>query len=153
MRRIARWRPVLFVEEPASGEAEPRLEVTDVAPNVPVARATLPEGGGAFRARSRDALCALIADEMARRRWSAFAAWLYTPMAVDLARLLQPCAIVYDCMDELSAFKDAPAEMLSRERELLACADVVITGGPSLFAAKRDRHSRVHCFPNSVDVA
>jgi UDP-galactopyranose mutase len=56
-------------------------------------------------------------------------------------------------MDELSAFKAAPAGMLSQESELFACADVVMTAGPSLFAAKRDRHPRVHCFPSSVDAA
>src|SRR5438477_12041887 len=90
MSRLARWRPVLFVEEPLSTSGEPSLEVTSVAPNVHVARATLPEGGGAFRARGRDTLHELIAAELARRRWSAVAAWLYTPMATDLAQGLAP---------------------------------------------------------------
>jgi UDP-galactopyranose mutase len=90
---------------------------------------------------------------MARRRWNAFAAWLYTPMAVDLVQELGPRAIVYDCMDELSAFKDAPGDMAAHERELFRCADAVMTGGPSLFAAKKDLHPNVHCFPSSVDVA
>src|SRR5205807_3988698 len=40
-----------------------------------------------------------------------------------------------------------------REAELLRCADVVFTGGPSLFRAKKDRHFNVHCFPSSVDMA
>jgi UDP-galactopyranose mutase len=55
-------------------------------------------------------------------------------------------------MDELSAFRGAPSEMRSREEELLRKADVVFTGGRSLYEAKRDRHPNVHLFPSSVDL-
>jgi glycosyltransferase involved in cell wall biosynthesis len=78
-------------------------------------------------------------------------AWLYTPLALPLARLLNPELIVYDCMDELSAFLGAPAELAMREAEVLACADLVFTGGKSLYRAKRELHPDVHCFPSSVD--
>ncbi|WP_375393414.1 UDP-galactopyranose mutase [uncultured Sphingomonas sp.] len=54
-------------------------------------------------------------------------------------------------MDELSAFKNAPPELLARERALLEQADIVFTGGTSLYEAKRDRHSNVHAFPSSID--
>src|SRR5262249_49022444 len=57
----------------------------------------------------------------------------------------------YDCMDELSAFLHAPPELLDREVALLRLADLVFTGGPSLYRAKKDRHPHVHCFPSSVD--
>jgi UDP-galactopyranose mutase len=80
-------------------------------------------------------------------------AWLYTPMAFPLANAMHPEAIVYDCMDELSAFANAPRELLKREKELLEAADLVFTGGPSLYRAKKDRHPAVHCFPSSVDLA
>jgi glycosyltransferase involved in cell wall biosynthesis len=80
-------------------------------------------------------------------------AWLYTPLALPLAQTLGPAAIVYDCMDELSLFHGAPPELLSREADLLECADVMFTGGPSLFRAKQARHQNVHCFPSSVDAA
>ncbi len=50
-------------------------------------------------------------------------------------------------MDELSAFLNAPPELLEREAHLLKFADVVFTGGPSLYRAKKDRHPNVHCFP------
>ena len=30
--------------------------------------------------------------------------WYYTPMALPFTRHLAPRAVVYDCMDELSAF-------------------------------------------------
>jgi glycosyltransferase involved in cell wall biosynthesis len=79
--------------------------------------------------------------------------WFYTPMALRFARDL-PCDLcVYDCMDELSAFRFAPPDIRALEDELLAAADLVFTGGRSLYEAKRARHRDVHCFPSSVDVA
>jgi UDP-galactopyranose mutase len=80
-------------------------------------------------------------------------AWLYTPMALPLARALAPDCYVYDCMDELASFLGAPPELAQREAELLACADVVFTGGPSLYHAKRAKHPAVRCLPSSVDAA
>ena len=78
--------------------------------------------------------------------------WFYTPMAMRFARNL-PCDLrVYDCMDELSAFRFAPADLGALEQELLSNADLVFTGGESLFAAKNQRHPDVHCFASSVDV-
>ena len=78
--------------------------------------------------------------------------WYYTPMATEFTRRLNPRAVVYDCMDELSAFAGAPAAMQLREQELLAKADVVFTGGQTLFESKRHSHPNVHAFPSSVDV-
>ncbi len=36
--------------------------------------------------------------------------------------------------------------------KLLQRADLVLTGGAQLYAAKRSGHPNVHCFPSSVDV-
>jgi UDP-galactopyranose mutase len=95
----------------------------------------------------------MVRDVLAQEGVTDYAVWLYTPMALPLAKSLTPApaAVIYECMDELSAFRDAPQELLQRERELLEWADVVFTGGPSLYAAKKDRHPNVHCFPSSVD--
>jgi glycosyltransferase involved in cell wall biosynthesis len=79
--------------------------------------------------------------------------WFYTPMAMDFASHLEPLATVFDCMDELSAFKFAPPELIENERKLLEKADVVFTGGQSLYEAKRDKHAKVFAFPSSIDVA
>jgi UDP-galactopyranose mutase len=54
-------------------------------------------------------------------------------------------------MDELSAFRGAPPSLLGLEVELLERADIVFTGGASLYEAKRNRHDNVHCFPSSID--
>ena len=73
-------------------------------------------------------------------------------MALSFTRHLEPLAVVYDCMDELSAFKNAPASLKRRETELLAQADLVFTGGHSLYEAKCHLHANVHAFPSSIDV-
>ncbi len=74
-------------------------------------------------------------------------------MAMPLLAALEPEAVVYDCMDELSAFLHSPPDLLEQEQALFERADLVFAGGPSLFDAKRRFHRNVHCFPSSVDVA
>jgi glycosyltransferase involved in cell wall biosynthesis len=82
---------------------------------------------------------------------SSFAAWYYTPMALKFSDHLKPDVIVYDCMDELSAFQGAPPELIEQEKVLFAMADVVFAGGASLYEAKREQHENVHLFPSSID--
>ena len=77
--------------------------------------------------------------------------WFYTPLGLAATTGMRPLAIVYDCMDELSAFLNAPAELIESEQELLRKADLVFTGGPSLYRSKKNCHPRVYCFPSSVD--
>jgi UDP-galactopyranose mutase len=89
---------------------------------------------------------------MLLRDSAGYLLWYYTPMALDFTRQLDPVAVVYDCMDELSAFRGAPPDLVQRETELMQAADVVFTGGHSLFEAKRDHHTNIHAFPSSVDV-
>jgi len=152
MTRLAERREVLFVEEPITNTAIAGLEVMRVAPRIRVIQPHLPVGGPGFGPRQQRILQSHLLRFLDREGWDQFAAWLYTPMAVPLARALNPGAIVYDCMDELSQFPDAPPELAERERELFDCADVVFTGGPDLYRAKQRLHPYVHCFPSSVDV-
>lgn len=77
--------------------------------------------------------------------------WYYTPMALDWATCAQPSLVVFDCMDELSAFKNAPTALKKKEAALLEKADLVFTGGISLYEAKRARHEAVYLFPSSID--
>ena len=72
-------------------------------------------------------------------------------MALPLLAELKPRAVIYDCMDELSAFKGAPRQIVQRESALMKRAQLVLTGGPSLYEAKRALHDNVHCFPGAVD--
>lgn len=77
--------------------------------------------------------------------------WYYTPMALLFSDHHQPKMILYDCMDELSAFKFAPPELISLEKKLLATADLVFTGGNSLYEAKKNQHANIYLFPSSID--
>lgn len=77
--------------------------------------------------------------------------WYYTPMALAITDQFNPMVIVYDCMDELSAFKFAPQALKDRENELFGKADLVFTGGYSLYEAKKHKHPDVHAFPSSID--
>jgi UDP-galactopyranose mutase len=76
---------------------------------------------------------------------------MYTPMALSLTAMCALEVVIFDCMDELSAFDFAPPQCVERERQLLAWADVVFTGGPSHYRAKQHRHPDMHLFPASVD--
>ncbi len=151
LTRCAQERRVLFVEEPihdASGP--PRMELLREN-HVGVAVPHLPPGMSgetAIEAQRR-----LLDEVIEHLRLHSFVLWYYTPMALAFTDHLRPRAIVYDCMDELSAFAGAPPALRARERELLARADVVFTGGQSLYEAKRHDHHNVHAFPSSVDVA
>lgn len=153
MTRVGRERPVLFVEEPVTRPGvRPSLEVETVSAGVRVARPSLPMNGTPFGDSQQRALHELLQEQMDRDRWTEHVAWLFTPMAVRVAKSLHPHVIVYDCMDPLAAFQDAPPEMAERERELLAAADVVMTGGHGLYRDKCDHHSFVRCYPSSVEV-
>lgn len=95
----------------------------------------------------------LIDDLLAPHAGRRMVHWYYTPMAMGFAGHLEADLCVYDCMDELSGFRGAPATLLERERRLFERADLVFTGGQSLYEAKRDRHHSVHAFPSSIDRA
>ena len=73
--------------------------------------------------------------------------WYYTPMALAFSISSSPALVVYDCMDELSAFDGAPPEHARRGAELLAARDLVFTGGHSLYEAKRRQASQRARFP------
>lgn len=151
LSRAARDRRVFFVEEPIFDAVEPRLEVMDRNGGIRVAVPHLPEG---LSPDTADALQrALLGDLFARFAIGEHVLWFYTPMAMAFSRHLRPAAVVYDCMDELSAFRGASPVMRGREAELLARADLVFTGGQSLYEAKRDKHPHVYSFPSSVETA
>jgi hypothetical protein len=154
LSRLAAQRPVYFVEEPEHHpQGPPRWERNSPHPNVEVLRPRTPVAAQGFHPEQLPVLEPLIAELARELDGSTVVAWLYTPLALPLAQALGPTVIVYDCMDELSLFLGAPPELLSREAALLECADLMFTGGPSLYRAKQPRHPNVHCFPSSVDAA
>jgi UDP-galactopyranose mutase len=78
--------------------------------------------------------------------------WYYTPMSLLFSEHLQPALTIYDCMDELSAFKFADPKLKEAEQLLFQKADLVFTGGNSLYEAKKQQHANVHAFPSSIDM-
>jgi len=154
LSRLAATRPVFFVEEPEfDPDGHPRWERTSPHSNVVVLKPRTPVQVPGFHADQLPLLEPLIAQLAQELEGRTIVTWLYTPMALPLAEALAPAVVVYDCMDELALFLGAPTELLSREAALIECADVMFTGGPSLFRAKQTRHSNVHCFSSSVDAA
>ncbi|MGH7509153.1 MAG: glycosyltransferase family 1 protein [Gemmatimonadales bacterium] len=154
LSRLAARHRVLFLEEPELDTAgPPRWERSSPQPNLQIYRPRTPVQAPGFHRDQLPALARLMAELRNDIGNADHLAWLYTPMALPLARMLEPRATLYDCMDELSLFLGAPAELLAREAELLEYADIMFTGGPSLYRAKKARHPNVHCFPSSVDAA
>ena len=150
LSRWARERRVFFFEEPVAA-AEIGLDFQETAEGVTVIVPRVPEGLDVAEA---DAVQQTLLDEaFVQRDIDRYVLWVYTPMAACFAKHLRPLATVYDCMDELSGFAGAPKELVERERRLLQRADVVFTGGRSLYEAKRSLHPNVHSFPSSVDAA
>jgi len=154
LSRLAAIRPVFFIEEPEFDPTGPvRWERSTPCANVVVLHPRTPIQAPGFSPEQLTALEPLIQKLAGELQDSRLVAWLYTPLALPLAEGLGPELMVYDCMDELSLFLGAPPELLIREAALLECADVMFTGGPSLYRAKQNRHPNVHCFPSSVDAA
>lgn len=149
MTRAAASYEVVFVEEPVEEDgATPRLDRFDRGA-VRVLRPVLPRG--LSPEVSVAAQRALLETVLAPRAGRSLLLWFYSPMFVALAGQVAADAVVYDCMDELSAFRGAPPAMVEMERRLLARADLVFTGGRSLYEAKRGKHPSVHCLPSSID--
>jgi glycosyltransferase involved in cell wall biosynthesis len=154
MCRFAHEMNVIYWEEPV--EIGPRetayLEVREArdAANVRIVVPHLPQG---MPEDAREAALKRLLDAHVASIRGPLIAWYYTPMMLPFSKHLTPDVTVYDAMDELSKFKFAPEHLLDYEQELIDRADLVFTGGSSLYEAKKDRHPNVHCFPSSVDRA
>lgn len=151
LSRAARDQRVFFLEEPIFDAEVPRLEISKRDGELYIAVPHLPQGGNDVSVNAM--LRELTDDLLLQEQIKDYVLWYYTPMALAFTRHLQPLAVVYDCMDELSAFKGAPPAMQEREAELFGLAGVVFTGGQSLYEVKCRQHSNVHAFPSSVEVA
>jgi len=151
MSRFARTRRVVYWEEPelASGEYEPSLGVRTCAETgVIVVTPSLPES---LAPADRNGVLRCLLDGFLAGERGPFIRWYYTPMMLPISRQVEAACTVYDCMDELANFRFAPPELTTLEAELFEAADVVFTGGYSLYEAKKDRHANIHPFPSSVD--
>jgi glycosyltransferase involved in cell wall biosynthesis len=152
MSRLAVHHRVFFFEEPLldadDGEMwlatsqDPSSGVYIVVPHVPRYFDELQR----WQAQAR-----LLSELVNKHHIDDYVSWYYSPMALTFSDHLEPEFTVYDCMDELSAFLFAPPALKKYERVLLAKADIVFTGGRSLYQAKRGTHRNIHLFPSSID--
>ncbi len=140
--RLAHRMPVLFVEEPLAGGARDDIRESG---GISVLRPRRPApGAGALD----DATVTAVRSWVGSRRPLV---WLYTPLMLGLADALPDAPLVFDCMDELSAFAFASPALLEREAELLRSADLIFTGGRSLYERRRALGERVKLYPSGVE--
>jgi UDP-galactopyranose mutase len=162
LSRFAQQYRVLFVEEPISSTeiSKPRLEVlnrqTPQGRHVTVLRLLQPVEENRWIGHG---------DELTQKTYTKFlntflktegyndpVLWLYTPMALPFVHTIRHKALIFDVMDELSAFKGAPPELIEQERKLLKASDIVFTGGVSLYRSKLPHNPNTHLFPSGVEI-
>ncbi|MFD1139816.1 glycosyltransferase family 1 protein [Larkinella insperata] len=148
LSRASRHFRVWFREEPVVDNRS-WLEVRPVNAQLNILVPHLP---GGTDAQTQQTMQRKWLDELlTQHQITDFVAWYYTPMALNFTEHIQPRLTVYDCMDELSAFRGAPPQLREREKQLLQQAKLVFTGGQSLYEAKKNLHPSVHAFPSSID--
>ena len=153
LTRFAQHCNLYYFEEPYFQDgATPRYEVTTrEGGNINIVVAHLPKG---LTPQESDAQqIELLEQFIAAQNLNRYILWYYTPMALEITRHLQPELTVFDCMDELSAFKGAPPRLRELEAEIFKKADLVFTGGQSIYELKKDQHPEVYAFPSSIDKA
>ena len=159
LSRLANDHPVLFVEEPVYGNfVTADLHITNPQANIIRVVPRLDDTYANDYDRSAEIVLSLLqeqlhSDLLLANLFKKPVLWFYTPMAAPMMiGEFDEIGIVYDCMDELAQFKDAPLDIRKREQLLLKKADVVFTGGRKLYEAKSRVHSNVHFFGCGVDI-
>ncbi len=152
LSRAARTHSVIYFEEPLfENVKQPFLRAEEPQQNLRILTPVLPEGSTAAQATAMQR--ALLDNALASVQYDNLILWYYTPMALAFSDHVEADVCIYDCMDELSGFRGAPRELVQMERLVLNRADVVFTGGQSIYEAKRRLHKSIHAFPSSIDVA
>lgn len=146
--RFAKHFRVFYVEEVVCTEDEERLQVKRSDENVWVVTPLLQKASEEEMIEHQKNLLTGLFRQF---QIHDYICWYYTPLALNISDHLKPQLVVYDCMDELSAFKFASPLLKEKEKELLQYADIVFTGGYSLFEAKKHLHKEVYPFPSSID--
>jgi glycosyltransferase involved in cell wall biosynthesis len=151
MSRLAQDYDVIFFEEPVFDDhATPHLDHSQPAPGIEVVVPRLAHG--LSEEQVADAQRALLDELLQSRGAGELLLWYLTPMSLAFTDHLKGAVTIFDCMDELSAFRGAPPRLVDMERQLMTRADVVFTGGYSLWEAKQRQHDNAHPVPSSVDI-
>jgi UDP-galactopyranose mutase len=149
LSRFSKHQRVFFIEEPIFYEGEDKLQIENYNENLfivtPHLKSGLPEAEVHKQQRK------FISNLFTNMNIEKYFSWYYTPMALPFTDHLNPELVIYDCMDELSAFKFAPPQITTLEKDLFKKADVVFTGGQSIYEFKKGQHQNIHAFPSSID--
>jgi glycosyltransferase involved in cell wall biosynthesis len=149
LSRFAKYMKVYFIEEPVYDAESPYFSIDKKMKGLRVCTPHLP---ASLTKQETDALLTGFLDDfLSQKNLEDFAFWYYTAMALSFTDKFTPKLTIYDCMDELSAFKFAPEELKSLEKKLFQKADIVFTGGYSLYEAKKHLHANIHPFPSSIE--
>ena len=145
LSRLAAHARIVVIEEPfpARSDEDDVREIDGITLIRPLRRNAPP--------REVDARSIALARE--RIGSPVDAVWLYTPMMLALADAIAPAALVYDCMDDLASFAQAPPELVARERQLLERADLVFCGGRTIYENRLAAGDKVRLYASGVDVA
>jgi UDP-galactopyranose mutase len=150
LSRFAKNRRVFFIEEPVFNATDNHMEVTiDDSNTVCIVVPCLKSGMEEEEVMATQQM--LLNNMLTSMHIDKYMLWYYSPMALGWTDHLDAELIIYDCMDELSAFKFASPLLALREQQLMQKADVVFTGGQSLYEAKKHLHHNIHLFPSSID--
>ena len=148
MSRFAKQNRVFLIEEPFFGAEHNHLQL-DRKGNLTIVIPDLQHDLSSEEIVFQQVR--LLKDLFQEENIISYYLWYYTPMAFAIGNHFFPKIIIYDCMDELSLFKNAPQELKEREKELFNKADLVFTGGHNLYQAKKNSHDNIYPFPSSID--
>jgi glycosyltransferase involved in cell wall biosynthesis len=149
MSRMAKHFRVFFVEEPFFDTDEGYLDTRQEQENLWIIVPHLPPGLTESEAGKQ--IDQLLYGYLSAHDFKDFIAWYYTPMAYRAESVFSAELVIYDCMDELSAFRFAPPSLKEKEKNLMDRADIVFTGGYSLYEAKKSERLNIHLFASSID--
>ena len=150
LSRFAVTHRVYYIEEPHFEAAEDAYTITGTKENVHVIVLKLK---GFQHEENLERQKKIISNIFKEYDINNYLLWYYTPMALLVSDHLKPAVTVYDCMDELSAFKFASPLLKTLEEQLFRKADIVFTGGQRLYEAKKNQHRNIYPFPSSIDKA
>lgn len=145
LTRFSKEYQVFYFEEPKIGDCD--RYIINIQDNVYIVELIISN----FDDKAKEKLQGLVSQVLQEYDIKTYLVWYYTPMALQFTYALKPEVIIYDSMDELSAFRFAPPQLLQLEEELFRKADAVFTGGNSLYNAKKHRHHNIHSMPSSID--
>jgi len=149
LSRFSKHQRVFFIEEPIFYDGEDKLQIENYNENLFVVTPHMKNNLSEQQVTKRQKK--FVDNLFTNMNIEKYFSWYYTPMALPFTNHLQPQLVVYDCMDELSAFKFAPPQLTILEKQLFKKADVVFTGGQSIYESKKNAHHNIYAFPSSID--